>query len=177
MSILENIVKAVATRLRSQGQDVKVGQLVEDWALAEKYFDEFIKGSTLLGLSELPDGFGNYLLFSKSQNSKEATASLEAGGNWIRVNSPISSLAIKNDQPFSKQDHSVLISQVYAHIGKKVVAVKLWRPLPHLALQFSDGSLFAIHGDNGQYESWGFYKSSPEPVGVYTLPGGPIVVG
>ena len=177
MSILENIAKAVAARFKSQGHKVKVTQLVSDWDLAEKYFDEFLKGSVLLGLSELPDGYRNFLLFSKSPNSENTTASLEVGGNWIWGSSEISSLVIKDDEPFPKQDHSALISQVYAHVGQKVVAVKLWKPLPHLAFAFSDGSLFAIHGDNGQYESWGFYQSSPEEVGVYALPGGPIAVG
>jgi hypothetical protein len=175
MSIAEKIANAVAARLKSQGHEVKIAQLVEDWDLAEKSFDEFLKGSVLLGLSKLPDGYGNFLLLSKSQNPKEATAHLEVGGNWIWIRSAVSSLVIKDDEPFPSQDHALLISQVNAHVGQKIVAFKLWKPLPHLALEFSDGSVLAIHGDNGQYESWGFQQSGA--IGVYTLPGGPIAVG
>ena len=176
MSILENIARAIAARLKPHGHDVKIGRLVEDWNLAEEYLDKFLNGSVLRGLSKLPDGYGNLLLFSKSQN-QEATASLEIGGKWLWITSTLPSLAIQDDQPFSSQDHSLLISQVNAHIGQKIVAFKLWKPVPHLALEFSNGSALVIHANNGQYESWGFYQSSPDAVGVYALPGGSIAVG
>lgn len=184
MSIIENIVQAVVTKLKaqgsSQGSEIKVSRLSADWSAAEKCFDKFLKNSILLSLNELegiPKSYGNLLLFANSQNPKEATSQLEVGGKWIWISSSISSVIVKDNEPFAIQEHSELISQTNLHVGQRVVAFRLWEPLPHLALEFSDGSVLVIHGDNGQYESWGFDQWSPDSIGVYALPGGPIAVG
>lgn len=180
MSIIENIVQAVVAKFKTQGTAVKVSRLSSDWGAAEKCFDEFLKNSILLGLNEfqgVPEGYGNRLLFSDSQDPKEAKSQLEVGGNWVWISSSISSLILKDDEPFLPQEHSELISKTNLHLGQKVVAVKLWKPLPHIAIEFSDGSVLVIHGDNGQYESWAFDRWGSDAVGVYALPGGPIAVG
>ncbi len=175
-SVLENIIQDVLAKFKSQGIEPKVTRLSSDWKLAEQYFDKFLKGLILIGLSELPDGPGNLLLFAAEQDVQKPIAQVEVNGSWIWNISSISSIILDDNQPFPWQDHSALISETNTHIGQKVIAFKLWEPLPHLALEFSDGSALVIHGDNGQYESWGFEKS-PDSAGVYALPGGPIAVG
>ena len=180
MSFIENLVQTVVTKFKAQGSKVNVSRLSSDWTAAEECLDEFLINSILLGLNEFdgfPDGYGNLLLFSNSQNPPKAISQLEVGGKWKWINSPISSVVVKDNEVFPIQEHSQLISQSHLHVGTTVVAFKLWKPLPHLAIGFSDGSVLIIHGDNEKYESWAFDKSSPNPIGVYALPGGPIAVG
>ena len=178
--MIEYIVRTVTAKLKSQGIKSKTTRLTSDWGEAEKYLDRFLKNSILLGLNQtqqIPEGYGCYLLFSKSQDPKEAASQLEVSGNWIWISSSISSLTISNNEPFSTQAHSELVSQSNLHIGQKVIAFRLYRPLPHLALEFSDGSVLAIHGDTGQFESWVFDTWGSNSVGVYAISGGPIAVG
>ncbi len=179
MSFVENIVQAVLAKFKTQERKVKAVPLSSDWKSGEKCLDEFLKESVLLGLSE-PNGiageYGNVLLFSNPRSSEEIASQLEVGGKWIWISSSISSLVVKDDEIFAAQEHSELVKQTSLHIGKTVVAYKIWQPLPHLAIEFSDGSVLAIHGNNEQYESWAFDNLSPS-IGVYALPGGPIAVG
>ena len=177
MSIIENVVQAVVAKFKSQGAKVKTKRLSSDWKLAEKCFDEFLKGSILLGLNDLPYGTGNLLLFTWPQNPQKVIAQLAVEGCWIWIDSSISTFTLKDDNPFPKQDHSLLISQTAFHVGQTITAFKLWKLLPHLALEFSDGTILVIHGNNGQHESWGFDKRGSDTIGVYALPGGPISVG
>jgi hypothetical protein len=179
MSFVENIVQAVVAKFSTQGSKVKVSRLSSDWKAAEKCFDEFLKGSVLLGLNEfdgIPEGYGNLLLFSNSKSPKEIASQLEVGGKWMWISSSISSIVVKDDEIFPTQKRSELITQTNLHIGKTVVAFRIWEPLPHLAIEFSDGSVLVIHGDNEQCESWAFDNSHPS-IGVYALPDGPIAVG
>lgn len=176
-SILENIVQGVVKKSEAEGREPKVTRLTSDWKLAEKYFSEYLKDLILLGLNDSQNGSGNLLLFANLQELQKEIAQIEVGGKWIWVASSISSLNISDNHPFPPQEHSALISETDLHIGQRVIAFKLWQPVPHLALAFSDGSVLAIHGDNGQYESWGFDTLYPPSIGVYALPGGPIAVG
>ena len=175
-SIVDNIVQAVAAKFRAQGNNVKVTQLTSDWGLAESNFQELLNGSIFLGLNEFQQSFGNRMLFAHKADPGEPFANLEVAGTWKWTTLSIESLLVKDDEPFSKQEHSELIAQTQLHMGQNVVAFKLWRPIPHLALEFSDGSVFVIHGNTGEYESWNF-ETSRDTIGVYAVSGGPIAVG
>jgi len=177
MPIVDDIVKAVFGKLKSKGYEGKISKLTSRWDLAEKYLNEFLVGSYLLGLNKLPVGYGNLLLFSTDQNPENAHMQLEVGGSWVWTNSPISSINIRDDEPFQQQEHAALLSTSTAHIGNKITGFKIWKPLPHIAIEFSDGSLFAIHCDASPFESWGFRKFGQYSFDIIALPGGPIAVG
>ena len=116
MSVLEDIVKAVAARFKSQGVKVKTTRLVSDWGLAEKYFDRFLKGLVLMGLNEFPGGSGNLLLFAAQQNPEETIAHVEVGGSWVWSGFSISALILDDHKPFASQAHSALISETNSHV-------------------------------------------------------------
>jgi hypothetical protein len=176
MSVVDDIVKAVSKNLKSQGYEGEISQLTPRWDLAEKYLTEFLIGSYLLGLNKWPTGYGNLLLFSRDQDYENAHMQLEVGGSWAWINSPISTIIIKDDEPFQRQEHAILISKSNAHVGSQITAFKIWKPLPHIAIEFSDDSLLVIHCDAAPYESWGFRKYSPDSFDIIALPGGPIAV-
>ncbi len=176
MSSVHDLLRLLVARLKLEGIPFTVSGLVSDWDLAEKTLSSRLTGCTLFGLSQLPDGPGNFIWFTRAPQSNDWTSSLEVGGGWIWSKLPMASLSIQDDEPFPSQDTSALLAAVNQHIGQRVVSVRLWRSLPHLAIEFSDGSVLRIHGDAGNYESWGFSEGGSQHIGVYALPGGGIAV-
>jgi hypothetical protein len=176
---LGKLAKSLAPKLQADGHKVEVKALVSDWKLALQYLEESLVGLVLIGLSEsdVPKGLGRFLFFAAPQELEKHIASVEVGGNWIWTESSIPDLVLEDDKPFPEQELSVLLSNVNVHIGQKVIAVGLWEPMPHLAVEFSDGSVLVIHGDAGPYESWTFQTWGPGSRGVYALPGSRISVG
>jgi hypothetical protein len=177
---VRDIIRSLADNITSHQKKIKKLNPDSGIALAESVLNKYLLGSTLLGLNkmeEFPEGYGNLLLFSRSDPTDTATMQLEVMGGWIWMDSSIKSLVISNDEVFPHQPLAALISQSHAHVGQKIIGIRLWEGLPHIALEFSDGSVFAIHGDNNIYESWAFDNWGPKSIGVYALPGGPIAVG
>jgi hypothetical protein len=176
----KNIVKSLSGYLNSRRNKVPKQGSASGIKLAEDVLNKYLLGSTLLGLNkmdEFPEGYGNLLLFSKSDLDEKATMQLEVLGGWIWIDSSLTSFVINDDEKLPLQSISTLLSISNLHVGKKVTGIKLWEALPHIAIEFSDGSLFVIHGDNSIYESWAFDNWEPISIGVYALPGGPIAVG